>query len=105
MVGRQEIVVEAVTWQEPGRVFLRVIPPRGIDLQCIYRTAMCIYWDPGAQELQDRSTTEASPSASARRIAQALREELGLSLKPSAGIRWNGIDEERRAGVAEALFR
>ena len=99
------IVVEAVTRQEPGRVSLRVVPPQGIDLQFIYRAGKFVYWDPGARELQDRSTTEASPSSSARRIAQALQEELGSSLKPSVDIQWRGVDEDTRAAVAEALFR
>jgi len=100
----QEIVVEAVTKQEPGRVFLQVIQPTGVDLQFIYRAALSIYWDPVETELQDRYQAESSPLASAGRIARTVREEYGMSLAPSPHLRYSGFDEATRARVAEALF-
>ena len=100
-----DLLVEAVSRQDPGRVFLQVVVPEALDLQHIYRAALSIYWEPAAQELQDRYLDERSSLASAERMARALREEYGIVLKPSPGMLWIGFDEETRAEVASALFR
>ena len=97
------MIVHQVTKLEGGRLALRVVPPKGIDLQFIYRAALSIYWDPEEMQLEDRSESEVSFVSSASRIARALHEEYGLGLTPAADLLWS-VDVDTIAEIACALF-
>jgi hypothetical protein len=86
------VTVRAIVATGSGRVAIKVEPPRGIDLQYIYRAAQSVYWDPISSQLEDRSEGQESPVASARRICEALLGEYRLALQPAPDIAWQGIE-------------
>lgn len=98
------LTVDTVIRRTPGQVAVRVVPPAGLDLQYIYRAAMCIYWEPAQSLLEDRSDVVAGPHTSAARIARALLEEYGIALQPTINIQWHGFTDEEQAHVASILF-
>ena len=100
----RRITVNRVTRLEAGRLALQVVPPKGLDLQFIYRAGMSVYWDPKRMQLEDRTKSEVSATLSASRIARALHEEYGLSLRPASGLAWCGIDADRTGEIASLLF-
>lgn len=79
-----------------GAVAVAVDPAADLDLQHIYRAARFVYWNPELSQLEDRCGREATPLASFRRIASALRDEYGLGLRLHAGTCWEGLDAATR---------
>lgn len=100
----QKAIVDVVLLKDSTRVAVHVMASGGVDLQCIYRAALWIYWNPEAGLLEDRHHSAPSAVNSATRIARAMREEYGLALQPSAELRWEGFDDRSTDEVAAALF-
>jgi hypothetical protein len=103
-MNSQTMVAEGVMRKPAGQVAVRVAPPAGVDLQSIYRAGLNISWNPAKMLIEDRAAVVEGPHTSAARIARALRGELGIVLRPSGNIHWNGFSTEEQAQVASALF-
>lgn len=88
---------------DEGRIAIRVAVPADSNLQFVYRAGLSIYWDPGAGLLVDRHDRERSQTGSFTRISRALREEMGLRLRASGKVRWDGIEPAAREVIENEI--
>ncbi len=98
----ENLLVDKVSHLRGSQLALQVSPPKGTDLQFVYRAAMSVYWDPGTRSLEDRFDCETSLVASFKRMARALESEYGLLLVPSPSLVWQGISITDQAALQDS---
>lgn len=85
------------------RVSVIVEAPDDMDLQFIYRAALFVYWVPSESRLEDRNERETSPVQSFERIARALADEYGMTLRAGPNLAWKGLEDADRAAIETML--